>query len=600
MGAKPRPMLLRMFATYAAVLLVMVIVFVALYARRTYTATRGDLVDNLEQVTAGISGQLDSEVRQLSLISERIVFSGQIRDTIINLLPVSSGAERYRLTGQLDTLVYSVCGPKLTFYHMNIVTNSGYEYAFGQEYNYTKLAEAPQELPWYQGAVEQDGKVYVSPLHTSDAGGVEKPVISVCRGFGVQLGLPARAVVEMQRDYTFLAEMLEKAAYLDESQRETRAVYVFGQSGELIYPLGLPAEEQEHYRALLERDDVFDSHSLVKNPATGNGELLFRATGEFSGWRVVVAAQESLLLRPLENLVVQSVIIGILLLAAAAFVSYYLSRRITIPLESLNASVQAFRLEDAAAQDVWQTGSRILEVEQLGAAFNQMTQRLQDSLKKAVELKNAETHARMLALQAQMNPHFLYNTLAVINSMVDSGETQNVQWACRNLSNMLEYVSSESLTTVTFKEEMQHTLNYIDLILIRYPDDIDLAVDIPGDMLEVRMPKLMIQPLVENAVKYATEKPPVWHISLRCWCDEAHWYVRVEDDGSGFGEEKMAELLAKMEELRQGGKPPALSLKGMGLLNIYMRLYYTYQDEMVFIIDNRPGEGAAITVGGLL
>lgn len=127
-----------------------------------------------------------------------------------------------------------------------------------------------------------------------------------------------------------------------------------------------------------------------------------------------------------------------------------------------------------------------------------MTDRLKHSLSQVVELKNAEIHAKMLALQAQMNPHFLYNTLAVINIMVAEGETDTVQTACRNLSNILEYISSKELHPVSLRQELQHAQNYMDLMQMRYQGDIVFSVETEEAAMDVMVPKLVIQPLMKT------------------------------------------------------------------------------------------------------
>lgn len=595
MGRMFRSMRSRMFISFSAVLLTVILAFLAFNAAQTYQTLRKDLSVSMQQIALAVARELDDEMRQLSLMTERIVFSTQLREAILNQLPGSEGAERYRLLNRLNDLMYSICGPKLTFYHANIITDTGYQYAFGQTYGYGKLSEKPQNDDWYIRTVEKGGKVLITPLHRRAVGGADMDVISVCRGFGLVYGLPAHAVVEMQRDYGFLDELIQKAAFLTSSEQKTAKVLVFDQSGARIYPKDISQAEIDHYAA------NFDlSEQSAYNPLSRQDELFFGAQGEFSGWRVIVVPRREVLTRLVRALASQTLIVSVLLVAAAAIVSFLLSRKFATPLQRLCAYVDNLRLDQLGEASGWQTDSDVDELDQLSRAFSQMTKRLGRSLDQVVELKNAEMHARMLALQAQMNPHFLYNTLAVINIMVENGEVQQVQQACKNLSNTLEYISTQELAPVMLQQELQHALNYMDLILMRYPDDIEFTVDVPEDILQVRVPKLVIQPLVENAVKYATQKDPVWHVRLSVSVEGERWYVQVQDDGDGFDLQTLRQLREKMSLLRSGGEIPQLTLHGMGIMNIFLRLRSAYGDEAVFWIDNRPGEGASITIGGTL
>lgn len=590
-----RSMRSRMFISFSAVLLTAILGFLAFTAAQTYQTLRKDLSVSMQQIALTVARELDDEIRQLSLMTERIVFSTQLREAILSQLPGSEGAERYRLLNRLNDLMYSISGPKLTFYHANIITDTGYRYAFGQTYEYGKLSEKPQNDDWYIRTVEKGGKVLITPLHRRAIGGTDVDVVSVCRGFGLVYGLPVHAVVEMQRDYAYIDEMIENAAFLTSSEHKTEKVLVFDQSGAPIYPKGISKAEIDHYAAHVDLPE-----QSAYNPLSGEDELLFGARGEFSGWRVVVVPRREVLMGLVYSLTSQTLIICVLLVAAAALVSFLLSRKFATPLQRLCVYVDNLRLDRLGEASGWQAGSDVDELDRLSRAFSQMTKRLDRSLDQVVELKNAEMHARMLALQAQMNPHFLYNTLAVINIMVENGEVREVQRACKNLSNTLEYISTQELAPVMLQQELQHAMNYMDLILMRYPGDIEFTVDVPEDVLNVRIPKLVIQPLVENAVKYATQKDPVWHVRLSVSVEDGHWYVQVQDDGDGFDLQTLRELREKMSLLRSGGEIPQLTLHGMGIMNIFLRLFSAYADEMVFWIDNRPGEGASITIGGTL
>ena len=212
MRKKTRSLGYRMFLSIAMVLLAFILAFVAVNVMTTFGTMRKELSSSMEQLAINVIQQLDDDIRQLSLLTERIVFSGQLRESIVNQLPHNDGVERYRELSRLNELMYAICGAKLTFFHANIITDGGYQYAFGADYRYTQLENAPQQYDWFNRAIERDGKVHIVPLHPRDVGGKPVPVISVCRAFGPVLGLPVSAVVEVQRDYDKLAAMIERAA----------------------------------------------------------------------------------------------------------------------------------------------------------------------------------------------------------------------------------------------------------------------------------------------------------------------------------------------------------------------------------------------------
>lgn len=117
-------------------------------------------------------------------------------------------------------------------------------------------------------------------------------------------------------------------------------------------------------------------------------------------------------------------------------------------------------------------------------------------------------------------------------------------------------------------------------------------------MLELPVPKLCIQLLVENAVKFTANTSPPWHIVIQGHMDDECWYVEVKDNGPGFGEEITAHLKSQMDVILEKGLLPSLELDGMGILNIFIRFYLIYGITFIFDFGNLPEGGAIVKVGG--
>lgn len=213
-------------------------------------------------------------------------------------------------------------------------------------------------------------------------------------------------------------------------------------------------------------------------------------------------------------------------------------------------------------------------------------------------LKEQELQAHMLALQAQMNPHFLYNSLNTISAMAEEGMCAEVSSMSQDITSILRYISSDKEPVSTVEEELEHCDLYLKCIKSRYKDALSYEFDIDDDLLDMDIPKLCVQLLIENSVKFATRTQPPWHIRIEGYIDSERWLISVKDNGTGFDEAVSQKLRSQMDEILENSILPSLELDGMGILNIFLRFYLTFGNSFIFDFGNLPERGAFVIVGG--
>ena len=134
----------------------------------------------------------------------------------------------------------------------------------------------------------------------------------------------------------------------------------------------------------------------------------------------------------------------------------------------------------------------------------------------------------------------------------------------------------------------------------RYGNKLTYSIELEDGLREIKVPKMIVQPLVENAIKYSTTQEPPWKINVYGYISNTFWKIIVKDNGPGFDSEKLDYLQQKIEEIDRSGLLPSLELDGMGLLNIYIRLRLLYKNQTIFQIANNIEGGTNITIGGSL
>lgn len=284
-------------------------------------------------------------------------------------------------------------------------------------------------------------------------------------------------------------------------------------------------------------------------------------------------------------------------LTSAAFgaivmaITYKISKQISKPINKMCRNVQKINLEKGIYYE--EVGTNIEEMEILSATLKDMSVQLGESLERIIALKDYETHAKMLALQAQMQPHFLFNTLTTMGAMAEEEGNEKVAAMCMNLTQMFRYIATEDCSGVKMFEEIRHVERYVNIMKERFPEAV-VDIDIPLEEFSCIIPKLTIQPLVENAFKYCNRNKP-W-IRIKGGMEpDGRWTVEIEDNGAGFSQEKIREIMEKCRESMKEEKTLSSQIDGMGLVNVYVRLKLFYGDSMLYEFE----EGTSrIRIGG--
>jgi sensor histidine kinase YesM len=133
---------------------------------------------------------------------------------------------------------------------------------------------------------------------------------------------------------------------------------------------------------------------------------------------------------------------------------------------------------------------------------------------------------------------------------------------------------------------------------IRYESDLNYEFEIEENMGDLIVPKLIVQPLVENSIKFSLENHPPWRILITGKITDGKWIITVSDKGNGFDQTELQKIKRFKEEFKQLTTMPDLKIGGMGLQNVYLRLRLLYRDSTIFEAGNLPEGGASVTIGG--
>jgi len=236
------------------------------------------------------------------------------------------------------------------------------------------------------------------------------------------------------------------------------------------------------------------------------------------------------------------------------------------------------------------------EVAEVSRVYNKLLSNLEHSLKELNRSRASQQEAVLSALQSQINSHFLYNALESIKSMAYLVDQQNIVKTTLALSDMLRYVSNYENTSVPVQQEIQYVANYMHIMQTQFGEDLTYNIIDGAGTDEVLCLKAVIQPIVENSIRYGLEQTgqPLFVKIETVRLSEGYIMIRISDTGPGFDQETLARINDKLQQSNVDAHFRHLS--NIGLLNVHYRLRVYYEDEAAGIAIRNRADGAEVTI----
>ena len=302
--------------------------------------------------------------------------------------------------------------------------------------------------------------------------------------------------------------------------------------------------------------------------------------------------------------------LGGMIVAAALIIAvmltgqYLLVRRVTQPIADLCGVLENLDPNQSFGEEPLRMPGEMDELIQLNYAFGNMMKNLRSSMEKTMAAQVGEIQSHMLALQAQMNPHFIHNIISVISAMADEENYSRIPGVCQLLSEMIRYSSDYDDSLVSVQDELRNTINYLELMKQRYEDHLIYSVNFVGDAYDHYIPKFIFQPLVENFFKNGTKNREFpWRVDITLRTDQTRWSFEVQDNGAGAGKEKVEQLYQKFAQAQTKTAQELmgeLRIGGLSIYNILIRLSILYGANVLFEVQSPPDGGFRIKIGGVL
>lgn len=363
-------------------------------------------------------------------------------------------------------------------------------------------------------------------------------------------------------------------------------VYLVDREGEIIYH----PRQQLIYSNLIEENNKEEATYEDGNHMEtfqGENRLVTVKTVGYTGWKIVGITPMSDITSDYKQISLFAIFIMFFGIFILVFLNMFVSSRIANPIKSLENSVK--KLENGV-KDVDISISGSYEIQHLGKAIRSMVNQMHTLMDNIVVEQESKRKSELNALQAQINPHFLYNTLDSIVWMIENENYEGAIIMVTALARLFRISLSKGKNIITVRDELEHARNYLTIQNIRYKNKFTYDIQVDEKTLNFASIKLIIQPLIENAIYHGMEfMGGDGEILVKTYIKDDDLYIDVIDNGLGMLQEVADALLTSESKVEKKSS-------GIGLKNVHERIQLYFGKDYGLKIYSEPDEGTTISI----
>lgn len=445
--------------------------------------------------------------------------------------------------------------------------------------------------PWFDMQLDENMKVL--PTHLSYR--TDKYVISLVLPIisTDTMKLAGRMVINLrisELEKTIVRPSLAKKGYF----------FIVSKDGTIVYH-----PDTELLGKLIQDTDMADLElnlpSTVQN-IQGSEMLVSSNDSELADWKLVAMVPFDEMasgVKVARNAVIASVMILVVIVFILVPI---VAQRFTRPLRELKQLMEQVEQGNLDLRASVTPGKD--EIQLLSHGYNRMTSRLSGLIETVSKMKVNEMHillgqkeAMIRALQNQINPHLLYNTLEIINSIAYVEKNERIQVIAKNLGDYYRYTASIKEPFVSLREELDHVQKYLEIVKIRFPKHFQSRFYVNEKYLDVRIVKCSLQPIVENAVKYAIEpKQGNGTVIVSAFHESGDLVIEVADNGNGIAADELERLKHRLDGIVTNANETLANSPSLGLVNVHARLVLQHGSRYGLTITSFSNRGTVISI----
>lgn len=561
----------RINISFLLIVAIAVVSFMIISINRSSRVVKDTSIDRTLQLVNLMNQNIEFYIESMDNIAQIVTNHSDVR----NYLQTAEGNKEYqaRVIEQFKTLKET----RNDIYNIGIIGLDG-TYLINNDSIRMNPNNRPAEQEWYQRALKEGQAV--SSSHVQNIVYKEYPwVVTMSKLIKDSTNQHNLGVFFADMNYRSISNLAEEV-----NLGQKGYVFIVDAEGNIVYH----PKQQLIYSGLFqeETEQVIHQSRDVTSWETGH-KLYTIARSELTGWTVVGVNDLEEMLSSTHDIISMYYLIAVMLIGFASLLAVLLTDKITLPLRRLQKSMKEvqsgnFEVNIAAAGSEDEIGDLI-------KTFRIMIREIENLIERNQEEQEEKRKSELNALQAQINPHFLYNTLDSIIWMAEDGNTGDVVLMTSSLAKLLRKSISNREKLVRVTEELAYTESYLTIQQMRYKDKLRYSMDVDPAIADEEIIKLVVQPLVENAIYHGIKyKEGIGTIRIVARYQEKGILIQVIDDGCGMTEEKLKHIFdeRRTDERRNS----------VGVLNVHQRIQLYYGPEYGLSFESKTGCGTIASI----
>ena len=399
-------------------------------------------------------------------------------------------------------------------------------------------------------------------------------------------GVPVRGVLLVDMNYSTIEQMMDRV----NGSKSYQYFYLCDSNGELIYhPRMIQIGVEKYKENNLAASDYEDG--VHEEIFEGERRVVVVKTISYTGWKLVGVIPTSGFRLGTVSTEFFTILVLLMTILALLLINRLVTNRIASPILRLNRSIQNMGDGRVDPDNVYIGGPA--EIENLGRSLQGSFRQVNALMDNVVREQEERRRTELDALQSQINPHFLYNTLDSIVWMIEGERNNDAVFMVTQLASLLRVSLSKGRTVISIRDELLHARNYMNIQKVRYKDAFEVKWDIQDEILDYCTVKLILQPILENAIYYGVnamgDEGEILVVGRKEGDDI---FLSVKDNGLGMPREKVDQLLLDEEHEEREYKHGS----GVGLINVHKRIMLRFGPQYGLRIESEPDEGTVVTI----